>query len=622
MKRLAFIAAAVVLLTSCVSAADIPETAVERGGYFEYRLYTAEVTDKGVREETRARLVILNDRGERFAGLSITGDTYNKIDNVRIDLYDSCGQRVYSKKLKDMLRTCGFGPSYSLYTSSCTYYIDLPGPAYPYTIEYAYTIESTSLFFLRGGSLQSYLPVVRAAYELKRPPGLDVHYQVRGLDIEPQITEGNPMVYRWEVADVAPLPNDDYLPVEAEEPAHLALSPHAFRFDRSQYSGFSWKEVGNWYRSLAADRYLPAGSPAAAKTGIEVIWDAYNRVLQETRYVAVSIGIGGWQPHPASDVQQCGYGDCKDMATLLVSYLRQAGVEAYPVLIATRGSGTIDPEFPSFGFNHVITFAIDGSDTIWMDPTCDDCLCGQLPAADQDVPVLAVTDTGGVLLRTPSSTADDNRWVRTTTLRLRKDHRLGIEAEWEVTGIGALRLQALFEDSDVENRLRRLEGYFAGELGSVKLTAATITGSPSDTSGLTIRLEGATERPVDFLKQTCYIPPSVYGDALDLSALNPETRKYPVNLGYPRRMRDVVTISWKGMTGVAEATAPAHDSVECDLGFWRRAAETGEEWVKVIQDSECREREVGCEQLAAFSAFVRARQTKAREFVKVKMASE
>jgi len=41
----------------------------------------------------------------------------------------------------------------------------------------------------------------------------------------------------------------------------------------------------------------------------------------QMRYVAIEIGIGGWQPHPAADVFSHQYGDCKDKATLLSSML-------------------------------------------------------------------------------------------------------------------------------------------------------------------------------------------------------------------------------------------------------------------------------------------------------------
>ena len=44
-------------------------------------------------------------------------------------------------------------------------------------------------------------------------------------------------------------------------------------------------------------------------------------VQHDVRYVAIELGIGGWQPHSASDIFAHRYGDCKDKATLLSSML-------------------------------------------------------------------------------------------------------------------------------------------------------------------------------------------------------------------------------------------------------------------------------------------------------------
>jgi transglutaminase-like putative cysteine protease len=54
-------------------------------------------------------------------------------------------------------------------------------------------------------------------------------------------------------------------------------------------------------------------------------------VQHDIRYVAIELGIGAQQPHPASDVFTKRYGDCKDKATLLSSILKEIGVDSYYV---------------------------------------------------------------------------------------------------------------------------------------------------------------------------------------------------------------------------------------------------------------------------------------------------
>src|SRR5690349_12678225 len=77
-------------------------------------------------------------------------------------------------------------------------------------------------------------------------------------------------------------------------------------------------------------------------------------VQREIRYVAVEVGIGGYEPHHAQATFKNRYGDCKDKVTLLSTMLSDIGVESYYVLINTS-RGVVMPEFPSPRFfNHAI----------------------------------------------------------------------------------------------------------------------------------------------------------------------------------------------------------------------------------------------------------------------------
>ena len=67
---------------------------------------------------------------------------------------------------------------------------------------------------------------------------------------------------------------------------------------------------------------------------------------RQVRYVAVEVGIGGFRPHRPREVLGRGWGDCKDKALLLVELLREAGIEAYPVLIRAGAEGRVDRDFP------------------------------------------------------------------------------------------------------------------------------------------------------------------------------------------------------------------------------------------------------------------------------------
>jgi len=77
-------------------------------------------------------------------------------------------------------------------------------------------------------------------------------------------------------------------------------------------------------------------------------------VQKEIRYVAIQLGIGGWQPHPAAEIFVHHYGDCKDKATLMSSMLKEIGVE-FLLSFSEHDARIITPETPATRwFDHEI----------------------------------------------------------------------------------------------------------------------------------------------------------------------------------------------------------------------------------------------------------------------------
>src|SRR5271157_5750423 len=99
-------------------------------------------------------------------------------------------------------------------------------------------------------------------------------------------------------------------------PGHLEL---AF-FEPAAASNLgSWKAIGDWYYKLADGRRNPSPEISARVqqlTAEATTFGAKVRALtaflqSDVRYVAIEIGVGGFQPHPALDIFRSRYGDCK-----------------------------------------------------------------------------------------------------------------------------------------------------------------------------------------------------------------------------------------------------------------------------------------------------------------------
>jgi tetratricopeptide (TPR) repeat protein len=213
--------------------------------------------------------------------------------------------------------------------------------------------------------------------KLKCKPGMD-----------PTITEANGRrVYHWSSSH---LEREDDSAKAREKDKDKKKKKHRPDDDRPdvQLTTFeTWEQIGRWYAALEKDRRAPTPDVRAKaqeltkglNTDLEKTEALYDYVAKNFRYVSLSLGVGRYQPHAASDVLHDQYGDCKDKHTLLASLLEAEGLHADSVLI--NSSRKLDPDVPSPSqFDHVITMLpmgqygnnpADKKEDVWMDTTAE-----------------------------------------------------------------------------------------------------------------------------------------------------------------------------------------------------------------------------------------------------------
>lgn len=190
-----------------------------------------------------------------------------------------------------------------------------------------------------------------------------------------------------------------------EGPRALSAWLHALQRE----SAGSTPELDAVARGLAAE----AGADPEARARA-----AHRYVCEKVQYCAIEVGLGGWRPHPAGDVQRLGYGDCKDKAMLLHVLLDKLGVESQLTSIHSHDGKPLPFGLPTLGsnFNHEILKVKLGGQWRFTDPTAEFVPFGELPANDLGADVLSASPAGEDLDRTPpTSSARDER---TEELRL------------------------------------------------------------------------------------------------------------------------------------------------------------------------------------------------------------
>jgi hypothetical protein len=123
----------------------------------------------------------------------------------------------------------------------------------------------------------------------------------------------------------------------------------------------------------------------------------------------VQVGIGGWKPFPASDVDKLGYGDCKGLTNYTASLLNSIGIKSnYTVIYAGSKKRNIEKDFASMQGTHVILSVPIEKDTIWLECTSQKIPFGFLGDFTDDRDALIITPEFGKIVHTPKYKTTDN----------------------------------------------------------------------------------------------------------------------------------------------------------------------------------------------------------------------
>ncbi|MBV9574145.1 MAG: DUF3857 and transglutaminase domain-containing protein, partial [Acidobacteriales bacterium] len=293
-------------------------------------------------------------------------------------------------------------------------------------VGYEFEIEERPFLLQDEWEFQEESPVVEARYSLQLPPGWEFKVAWSNYS-ETRPTQSGPNQWQWLLKNVSGIRPEEEMPPLQGVAGRMILSffPAGGPDTRNGFS--DWRGMGNWYETLLEGRLdaspeikqKVASLTASLSSPLQKMKVLANFVQHDVRYVAISLGIGGVQPHAASDVFTHHYGDCKDKATLLQSMLREIGIDSYYVVInAERGSVKADTPAHTGAFNHVIVavkLPKDLSDSslvatmdhpklgkiLFFDPTNDLTPFGRIGGYLQSNYGLLVAPGGGELVELP-----------------------------------------------------------------------------------------------------------------------------------------------------------------------------------------------------------------------------
>ncbi len=373
-------------------------------------------------------VTVFNKNGAYHAFFHEEYDKMSHVGHVSGVAYDPTGRRI--KKIGNSdLKDYSAVPNGTLYQDDRIKIFIPDIHSYPVTLAYEYDMEYNGMVTYPSWIPQSSyrVGVEKASFRIIAGKKDLPRFMSKNLD-DPELSkEKDQHIILWTVSNLKPVRSEPLEGDMTDRIPVLYLAPCHFSYAKTQGDMSSWGGIGRWIAALNKGRQvLPeetiikiAELTHGLKTMEGKAEAVYHYMQKHTRYVSVQLGIGGFQPYPASYVDKNGYGDCKALSNYTCALMNAAGIDARYVLIkAGNAADDILTRFPSNQFNHVIVCIPREKDSLWLECTNQKQPFGFLGKLTADRHALMITGDSGVLVHTPVYTRKENTQYRHATVKI------------------------------------------------------------------------------------------------------------------------------------------------------------------------------------------------------------
>lgn len=314
--------------------------------------------------------------------------------------------------------------------------------------------------------LSSYIPfpapILSAKLEFLIPKNQNLFYESHKLDGKFKVTnrEDGMTSYSWDYENI-PIPIADNAMVD-----DLEYYP-VLRVSTTE----DWGVIVDWYKAktykkLDGNYIIDAILKDIIKDGMtdkQKIETIFNYISQNINYSSTSLLQSGYIPKDSDLTCSSKIGDCKDVATIMITMLRKIGIESYYVLVKVNEN--TQPFMPlEMEFNHaIVAYYLDGKIN-YSDPTTDFYPYYSLNEGDTEAWALLIKDGENKAFRLPANQTDSTKTFTEYDVKAVLDeyNTLNLEVKTTYTGLVAGRWRSTMELESKDN----LPNHIIGSLGS------------------------------------------------------------------------------------------------------------------------------------------------------------
>ncbi|WP_378185532.1 DUF3857 domain-containing protein [Aquimarina sp. W85] len=399
--------------------------------------------------KTKKAVTVLNKHGEYYAKFSEWYDSSRKINKLSAVIYDNMGNEIAKYKKRDF-KDRSYIDGFSLMRDDRIKYLEYTPVNYPYTLVFESEVEKSSTAFIQSWTpISKYgLSVEKSSYKVVNPTKIPLKSKEMNFEGYSIYKNNSDHELFYNVSNLISKRSEMMSPNYFEIMPVVKVSLNNFTLEGIEGSAYDWKTLGKWYYEnllLGRDK-LPESTiqeisnlVAEANTKREKAKLIYEYLQNKTRYISVQLGIGGWMPFLASDVDRLGYGDCKALTNYTKALLDSQGIESFYTVVFADERRDIDTEFASIEGNHVILNIPSAEEDIWLECTSQTMPFNFIGDFTDDRNVLVITPDGGEIKRTKRYLPNENILNTTAIIQLKADnsmeaivkrHSNGLEYDW------------------------------------------------------------------------------------------------------------------------------------------------------------------------------------------------
>lgn len=392
-----------------VTLADIESTIYEKDStaralviYEEGNSYF-DKNDFVLKTEVKHKIKILTKAGYDKATVSIhlykkDRGKYESVKNILATTYNKVGDDVIKTNLeKEHIYEEAYDENHTLVKFT------LPNVKEGSVITYSYTLISPFMFKYKGWDFQDDIPKLYSDYQTSIPANWTYNIKLVGFkkldistsDIKKRCLEGGRGAYsdcsvsHYAMKDIPAFIEEDYMTSESNYLARIEYELMTFKnFEGQEYNYTkSWETVDKEFRT---DKDI--GRQLSKSINLEDFFDStlineknpLTKAKAIYKYVQEHYTWNGkyriFEDVSVKDLINDKTGNVSSINILLHNLLKDAGIDAKPVLLSTRNNGFATKIFPVISdFNYLIVQIAIGPETYLLDATDSFLTFGEIP---------------------------------------------------------------------------------------------------------------------------------------------------------------------------------------------------------------------------------------------------